>query len=53
MDAKKNLAMLLPVGFLFSWIAFTGCATPPDPEAQKGIQEKLRREQEERRIMGW
>ena len=42
MVAKKLLTALFLIGFLFSCIAFTGCALPPpDPEAQKAIKDQI------------
>ena len=53
MVAKKLLTTLFLIGFLFSWIAFTGCASsPPDPEAQKSIDEHIRQTREQDKMMG-
>ncbi len=51
MVAKKLLTSLFLIGFIFSSIAFTGCAKlpPPNPEAQKAIDE----EEKEARRMGF
>ena len=51
MVAKKLLTTLFLIGFLFSWIAFTGCALPPpDPEAQKAIKDQIREDREYRNL---
>ena len=52
MVAKKLLTTLFLIGFLFSWIAFIGCSKlpPPNPEAQKAIDESIREEQRERSL---
>jgi len=53
MFTKKLLTTLLLIGLLFSWIAFTGCATtPPNPEAQKSIDEHIRETREQDKMMG-
>jgi hypothetical protein len=52
MVAKKLLTTFFLIGFLFSWIAFIGCTTsPPNPEAQKSIDEHIRETREQDKFM--
>jgi hypothetical protein len=54
MVAKKLLTTSFLIGFLFSWIAFIGCALPPpDPEAQKYLDEMERQDREHEDMKGW
>jgi len=53
MLVKKLLTTLVLSGLLFSGIAFTGCASsPPNPEAQKSIDEHIRETREYDKMMG-
>jgi len=53
MFVKKLLTTLVLIGLLFSVVTFTGCASsPPNPEAQKSIDDHIRETREQDKMMG-